>query len=85
MLYDGAAVALETAAWLAERHGGQLLVLLGEADAGKAKRLEAEGNPLTKQGGVIYIRALNEYGKWDSLPICPSCWNRENPEKKVEI
>ena len=42
VLYDGAAVALETAAWLAERHGGQLLVLLGEPNPAKAKRLEAE-------------------------------------------
>jgi len=44
------------------------------------------GNPLTKQGGVIYIRAKNKEGRWDSLPICVKCWNIENPSRKaVEI
>ncbi|MFQ5954519.1 MAG: universal stress protein [Kiloniellales bacterium] len=40
-LADGDPRVLETAAWLAERHGGRLLVLLDEPDAGKAKRLAA--------------------------------------------
>ena len=43
-------------------------------------------DPLTPKGGIIYIRAINDNHNWASLPICPKCWNKENPSKKaVEI
>jgi len=42
-------------------------------------------DPLTKQGGVLYVRAQkNPEDKWESLAICPSCWNELHPEKKVD-
>ena len=68
VLYDGAAVALETAAWLAERHGGQLLVLLGEADAGKAKRLEAEvRDRLADRPLIVRLHNLGHEGIQEAL------------------
>jgi len=27
--------------------------------------------------GVIYVRAQNKLGRWDSVPICRSCWNEK--------
>lgn len=42
VVYDGDSVAIETAAWLAQRHGRKLLVLIDESDPAKAARIEAE-------------------------------------------
>jgi nucleotide-binding universal stress UspA family protein len=42
VLYDGAAAALDTAAWFAERYGGELQVLLAEPDPDMAAELEQE-------------------------------------------
>ena len=41
-------------------------------------------DPLTRKEGVIYIRAKNSKDKWESLPICPVCWNKENPKKRYD-
>jgi len=40
-------------------------------------------DPLCPEGGIIYIRAINDNHNWASLPICPKCWNKENPDKRT--
>lgn len=44
LLYGGAAAALDTAAWFAERHGGELRVFLAEPDVERAAELEQEAS-----------------------------------------
>jgi len=32
--------------------------------------------------GIIYVREINPKTKrWDNMPICKNCWNKEHPEK----
>ncbi len=62
VLADGGPAVLETAAWLAERHGGRLLVLLGEPDPGKAERLAAEIERLVHRPLAVRLTQLDQEG-----------------------
>lgn len=61
-LADGGPEVIETAAWLAERHGGRLLVLLGEPDPGKAERLAAEVERLAHRPLAVRLHRLDQEG-----------------------
>ncbi len=61
-LANGGPAVLETAAWLAERHGGRLLVLLGEPDPGKAERLAAEVERLGHRPLAVRLHQLDQEG-----------------------
>jgi hypothetical protein len=40
--------------------------------------------PLPKEThltGIIYVRQKNKDDKWDNMPICKTCWDKENPDR----